>query len=77
MNPLIPAGTDVAWAILVTAHVLLAIVALISLLRSTEKKARIRTAVFIILVPFAGPLVSLLAMRRSRRTEQDSVASLP
>lgn len=79
MNPLIPAGTDVVWAALVTVHALLALAALISLARSHDKKRWIGTALFIILVPFIGPVVSLVAAHRSRNdgvaAEQTSAGS--
>ncbi|WP_431075090.1 hypothetical protein [Microbacterium phyllosphaerae] len=79
MNPLVPVGTDIVWAGLVTVHSLLALAALISLARSHDKKGWIGTALFIILVPFIGPVVSLIAAHRSRNegvgAEQTSVSS--
>ncbi len=78
MNPLIPAGTDIVWATLFTVHALLALAALIALAASPDKKGWIGTALFIILVPFIGPVVSLVAARRARtervRIEQGSVS---
>ena len=66
MNPLIPAGTDLVWAILVTLHTVLALAALIFLTLSPGKKGWIGTVLFIVFVPVVGPLVSLIASLRAR-----------
>lgn len=77
MNPLVPAGTDIVWAALVTLHALLALAALITLALSHDRKGWIGTALFIVLVPFIGPVVALIAARRSRMggVRVDSAAS--
>jgi hypothetical protein len=63
MSPLVPTAFDVIWAVAVTLHVILVVAALISLSRAADTTKRFGTVLFIVFVPFVGPILSLIAHR--------------
>jgi hypothetical protein len=64
MNPLVPAISDVFWAVAVTLNFILVVVALISLATGADKRRWISMVLLIVFVPVAGPVFSLIATRR-------------
>ena len=66
MNPLIPSGSDVLWALLFVLHVALVTVALVTLAKSARKQLRLLLALVVVLVPLVGPVAYLVAERSSR-----------
>jgi len=63
INPLVPAVSDVLWALAFTLNFVLVVAALVSLARAADKRGWISTVLLIVLVPIAGPIVSLIATR--------------
>ena len=66
MNPLVPGISDVLWASAVILNTGLVIAALISLARAADQRRRLSTILLILFVPIVGPIVALIATRRSR-----------
>ena len=64
MNPLIPAVSDVLWALAFTLNFVLVVAALVSLTRAADKRGWISTVLLIVIVPIAGPIASLITTRR-------------
>lgn len=68
MNPLIPAGYDIAWSMVAALAIALTIVALISLARSARRLSMRQALVWTVLVlavPVLGPIAWLGVGRRS------------
>lgn len=63
VNPLLPTLIDVVWAGVLTAHVLLAGVALIVLVTRRRTEGLWGSILLITLVPVAGPVVWLASLR--------------
>ena len=64
MNPLVPATSDVFWAVAVTLNFILIVAALVALAMSSDKRRWVSQVLLIVFVPVAGPVVSLIATRR-------------
>lgn len=67
-NPLLPAGYDIAWSIVVVLVFALAIVALISLARSAKRLTGAQALLWtliVLLIPVLGPLAWLVIGRRA------------
>ncbi|GAB3142464.1 hypothetical protein [Marisediminicola antarctica] len=68
MNPLIPAVSDVLWALVFILNLVLVVVALVSLARDNDKRGWVTTVLMIFILPIVGPIVSLIAARLRRAT---------
>lgn len=79
-NPLLPAAYDVAWSVTVVGVILLMVIALISIARTTKRitswQALIWTLVAIF-IPFVGPLSWLFIGRRSAHRARETVDLTP
>lgn len=75
MNPLIPGAGDVLLVFALVLNTVLVIAALISLARAADKRRWLSTVLLIVLVPFAGPIVALIATRARRVTPAASSRS--
>jgi hypothetical protein len=64
MNPLVPAISDVFWAVAFTLNLILVVAALVSLAISADKRRWVSLVLLTVFVPIAGPVVSLVATRR-------------
>lgn len=69
MNPLIPAVSDVLWALAFVLNFVLVVAALVFLTRDPDKRGRFSTVLLIVLIPIAGPIASLIATRQRRVTD--------
>jgi hypothetical protein len=72
MNPLIPGVWDLIWSMVWIAGLILAVVALLTLLRTRAALGAAATTLWalgIIVIPFIGAFVWLRSSRRLRRTE--------
>ena len=72
MNPLIPAGYDIAWSLVTTLVIALTIAALFSLARSAKLLTTgqaLLWAVVVLAVPLLGPVAWFGAGRRSATAE--------
>jgi hypothetical protein len=63
MNPLIPGVGDVLWAILAFAHAVLAIVALVSMVRAADRRRWWASVLLILFLPVIGPILVLVDTR--------------
>lgn len=74
-NPLIPAGTDIAWAVVCILAIALAVVALVSLARAAKNLTALQRLVWTIIVlfvPILGASVWLGIGRQARKSPQDA-----
>jgi len=68
LNPLLPAGYDIAWTTVSFLFIALVVVALVSLARAAKRLTSMQAliwALVTIFVPVVGPLAWLLIGRRS------------
>lgn len=68
VNPLLPAGYDIAWSIIAIAIAVFAVVALVSLARSAKQLTTIQALVWtllVIFVPLVGAAAWLFVGRRA------------
>lgn len=68
VNPLLPAGYDIAWSIVAIAIAVFAVVALVSLARSAKQLTTIQALVWtllVIFVPLVGAAAWLFVGRRA------------
>jgi hypothetical protein len=72
VNPLIPGPADIALATLVVFNAVLVVAAVVSLASLGEDRRRLSMLLLIILVPIAGPVVSLISTRSLRRLRFDA-----
>ena len=80
MNPLIPAGYDIAWSMVAALAIALTIVALISLARSARRLSMRQALVWTVLVlavPVLGPIAWLGVGRRSTAAQHGGYPRLP
>ncbi len=73
MNPLIPAGYDIAWSAITVLVIALAIVALISLARAARRLTATQGLLWtlvVLLVPVVGPVAWLAVGRRSTAAQR-------
>lgn len=76
MNPLVPTGWDVAFGVATLVAASLAVIALISVLRSHNNgRVILPWTLFVLLVPVVGPVSWLVAARRHRRQGRRTSAS--
>ena len=68
VNPLVPTALDVAFSLVTTVHIVLAVLALIGFARSRAKQGGLGTILLIVFVPIAGPIVSLYVHRKARKS---------
>lgn len=66
MNPLVPSVADVVVAALAVVNLVLVAVALVAVLRSDARGARLPLGLLVGLVPIAGPILALTLLRRHR-----------
>lgn len=64
MNPLMPEAGDILLAGAVLLNAVLVVLALVVLLRATDKSNWVAVLLVTMLVPIAGPIVALVALRR-------------
>ncbi|MFT4156496.1 MAG: hypothetical protein QM630_00985 [Microbacterium sp.] len=80
MNPLIPGASDVLWASAVILNALLVVAALITLARATDKRRWLSTLLFIVFVPFVGPIMAIMTahgskLKATRASESDTASA--
>lgn len=69
-NPLIPVASDVAWSVCVLLAATLAVVALVSLVRTATRLSAAESlgwTALVVLIPVIGPVAWLAIGRRSSR----------
>ncbi|NHI15975.1 PLDc N-terminal domain-containing protein [Microbacterium excoecariae] len=67
-NPLVPAGYDIAWSVIVAAVIALTVIALIGLARSAKHLTALQAWIWtllVLLVPVLGAVAWLAVGRRS------------